>query len=381
MTIGVLNAEQVLRDIIHKNPSVLKCDRDITESPEASSIDAPLGDCYYEMPGSCRPGAQHAVTDIIRTLRGKRMPLTTEGTILERGQTCLIPLSWGIALPKNICVRATAKSSIGRLDALVRLVADREPEFDRVGFGHTCNLYVEVAPLTFHLKVKSGKALSQLRFMKGDEDLCTVPVRELTDYEDEPVLVGSSNAIRPSEGDGRGVLLSLDTTPDERVGFIGFVARKDVSTAIDPGLRKVKHEEDDPRYDPHEFWEPVKAEEADAGLVRIERDRFYIFRSVERFRIPRHLAVECQAYSEGMGDIRIHYAGFAHPWFGHERAAGTPLIFEVRGHSVDTFLRHGDALAKVFFRRMSEPAPPPKPDNSSYDSQELNLSACFRPWV
>lgn len=377
MPIGVLNATQVRELIIRGDPPVLKCDREIHEAPEASSIDAPLGDCYYEMPGSFRPGAKYAVVDIIRKLNAPEHKIPSEGITLARGRSYLVRLMWDIKLPKNICVRATAKSSIGRLDALVRLVADEEPEFDRVRVNGAGKLYVEVAPLTFPLVIKPGKSLSQLRFMKGDEDVCTVPVRELREFEDEAVLVGrggSEREIRTSEGDGRGVLLSLDTTPDETVGFIGFVAKKDVEQAIDPWRRGVEC------YDPHDFWEPVEPDPRDRKLVRIERDRFYIFRSVERFRIPSHLAVECQAYSEGMGDIRIHYAGFAHPWFGYERPEGTPLIFEVRGHSVDTFLRHGDALAKVYFRRMSELAPKPDGDRDSYGSQELKLSACFGPW-
>jgi dCTP deaminase len=375
MPIGVLNAEQVRALIIGADPPVLKCDREIREAPEASSIDAPLGDRYYKMPGSFRPGAKYAVADIIRRLGAREQEIPPEGATLDRGGSYLIRLMWDIKLPKNICVRATAKSSIGRLDALVRLIADEEPEFDRIRVKGAGRLYVEVAPLTFPLLVRPGKSLSQLRFMKGDEDVCTVPVRELTEFEDEPVLVGSGGReleLRTSEGDSRGVLLSLDTTPDEEVGFIGFVAKNDVVEPIDPWLRN------DDRYDPHEFWEPVRPDARDKHLVCIERDRFYIFRSVERFRIPSHLAVECQAYSEGMGDIRIHYAGFAHPWFGYDRTEGTPLIFEVRGHSVDTFLRHGDALAKVYFRRMSERAH--EPDHSSYNAQELKLSACFSPW-
>jgi dCTP deaminase len=327
------------------------------------------------MPGSCRPGADYDIVDIIRKLGAKKKELDPD-TILRRGHTYLIPLAWDIALPRNICVRGTAKRSIGRLDALVRLVADKQPEFDRIGVGGSCKAYVEVVPLTFDLVVWPGQALSQLRFMKGDEDVCTVPVRELETFEDEPVLVGihgEKQRLRSSEGDGRGVLLGLDTTADGQTDFMGFVAKKEVEVPIDPTRRGADC------YDPREFWEPVRPVSADPKLVRIERDRFYIFRSVERFRIPSHLAVECQAYSEGMGDIRIHYAGFAHPFFGYDRTAGTPLIFEVRGHSVDTFLRHGDALAKVYFRRMSEPAT--RPDKSSYNAQELNLSACFSAWV
>jgi deoxycytidine triphosphate deaminase len=90
------------------------------------------------------------------------------------------------------------------------------------------------------------------------------------------------------------------------------------------------------------------------------------------------LAVDAQAYSESLGDIRIHYAGFAHPHFGHERPKGTPLIFEVRGHNMDTILRDGDALAKVYFRRMSKNAKRGKKDQ--YDAQELKLSGCFKDW-
>jgi len=74
----------------------------------------------------------------------------------------------------------------------------------------------------------------------------------------------------------------------------------------------------------------------------------------------------------------IHYAGFAHPFFGFERNGGTPLIFEVRGHSVNTILRDGDALAKVHFRRMSRAAEPD--EAAQYNAQELQLSGCFKGW-
>jgi hypothetical protein len=85
-----------------------------------------------------------------------------------------------------------------------------------------------------------------------------------------------------------------------------------------------------------------------------------------------------QAYSESLGDIRIHYAGFAHPFFGFGRDNGTPLIFEVRGHSMDTILSGEDVLAKVYFRRMSVPAKEDK--KPTYNEQELQLSACFKEW-
>ena len=373
MPVGVLNSDQIGEIIADR---VLKSDSTITPDlkPEDSAIDAPLGEYMYEMKGSRRPNAGQAVIDVIHDYKkGERITLNSEApTVLEKGNVYLIKLKWSVALPLGLCIRATAKSSIGRLDTLVRLVADCESEFDRVSTGRTAELYVEVAPLTFSIQVKPNLPLSQLRFMRGNEDWCTVPNGALmAPFEDPPVLVMPRRAtLDDSHGDPSGVLLSLNLEPEETTGFVGYCAKKDIGEAIDPAKKD--------GYDPEAFWEPLKA--GPGRTMTIEKDRFYIFRSVERFRVPAHLCVDCQAYSEALGDIRIHYAGFAHPFFGDGHPqGGAPLIFEVRGHSVDTFLRHGDSLAKVYFRRMSKPAnKPTKP--SVYSSQELKLSACFKNW-
>jgi len=76
--------------------------------------------------------------------------------------------------------------------------------------------------------------------------------------------------------------------------------------------------------------------------------------------------------------LRIHYAGFVHPGFGFERPEGTPIIFEVRGHNVKTFLRDGEMLARIKFYRMSEPCE--KPEETPYEKKELKLSSYFKDW-
>ena len=53
-----------------------------------------------------------------------------------------------------------------------------------------------------------------------------------------------------------------------------------------------------------------------------------------------------------MGEIRIHYAGFVHPYFGfflREWEKGTPLIFEVRGHQVPVSLADKEKMANLIF--------------------------------
>jgi deoxycytidine triphosphate deaminase len=97
--------------------------------------------------------------------------------------------------------------------------------------------------------------------------------------------------------------------------------------------------------------------------------------------MPDHIALECQAYTETMGEWRIEYAGFAHPHFGSMRPdkKGSPLMFEVRGHNIPTILTDGIPLGNVCFKRMSERVKPPK-KRGSYENQELKLSSCFKKW-
>lgn len=113
--------------------------------------------------------------------------------------------------------------------------------------------------------------------------------------------------------------------------------------------------------------------------LRLETNRLYILRSKDRLRLPGHLAVECQTYTETLGEWRIEYAGFAHPRFGWSRQEGTPIIFEVRGHNIPTILRDKLPLGKVSFRRMSREVPQPS-TWPQYEDQELRLSRCFAPW-
>jgi dCTP deaminase len=79
--------------------------------------------------------------------------------------------------------------------------------------------------------------------------------------------------------------------------------------------------------------------------------------------------------------MRIHYAGFVHPFFGKDRSdekVGTPLIFEVRGHDVGVILKDSEKLARLTFYRMSQDC---KLDGKSdYGEQTLQLSKFFGPW-
>jgi dCTP deaminase len=130
-------------------------------------------------------------------------------------------------------------------------------------------------------------------------------------------------------------------------------------------------------------WDYWKFKFADShNRLRITKEQFYIIRSFEKIHLPRGIAVYCRASDETIGEMRIHYAGFVHPFFGFERTdkfRGTPLIFEVRGHDIDVSLRHGEKMARLEFYRMSEDAVREE-RNDPYAGQSLKLSKFFREW-
>jgi dCTP deaminase len=132
--------------------------------------------------------------------------------------------------------------------------------------------------------------------------------------------------------------------------------------------------------EPWKYWELVKP--APSKRLSLRKGSFYILRSKELLALPKGVAVYCRAIDESFGEMRIHYAGFVHPWFGRKRGdgqIGTPLIFEVRGHDVNVSLQDGETMARLVFYRMSEDATEEDAD-PSYEGQSLQLSKYFASW-
>lgn len=305
----------------------------------------------------------------------RRLKLDNGTFFLKENQTYIFKLVESISPSDEnlrLCGVATGKSSIGRLDVLTRLIADGWPVFDWVPEStdwtadqEKLNLYLEVTPMSFPIRVRPGDSLNQLRFFRGKPELSLLRKQELDEFFPMDSLISDSS------GDKRD--LSLDLTC-VRIGknttARAFRAKQQGNKEIEISLGKDS-------YEAHDFWE-IDSKESDS--LKIEKDLFYILRSKERFRLPSNIGVYCEAVTENLGEIRIHYAGFVHPEFGKDRKdkLGAPLIFEVRGHSVEAYLRQGEIMARLKYYWMSEPANDKK---HSYSNQELTLSRSFKKWV
>ncbi len=331
---------------------------------EDAALDLHLSDNGWVMKGSIKLKNNESFSSIISKGCFCGDPIDLKGPItLSPNQTYVVQLRETIDPKINgyaICGQATGKSSIGRLDVLTRLIVDGCARYDQLPLDHFGTLYVEVTPITFPIIVKEGVSLNQLRFFRGNMELSLLDQEKLRIYDD--LLVTSQN---------KGIdILSLNLSPCY-IGsnnVIAFRAKRDFPKERPIDLATA----DKYKIDPKDYWEPIKYSKKD--FLEIEKEYFYILRSKEKFKLPSDVGVYCQAITENLGEIRIHYAGFVHPGFGYNTNNGTPLIFEVRGHNVNAFLRDGELLANVLYYKTSELI---EFETGDYDNQELKLSKYF----
>jgi len=375
---GVLNKKQLQ---LLESKGIIQ-DASMSEDPE-SAFDLRIGDEYWEMAGCIKGIGRHE--PYYRILQNSRYCVQHKENLSQLGKVKLQSRrSYVFRVRENIRYYreeyknrfhafATGKSSIGRLDVLVRLVEDSSPYYDRVSPDNPGSLFLEVTPITFNVEVKPNIMLNQLRVFYGHPKLSEINPDELQEGYWGEVIVDENGRV-PEDVDK--LTLNLKPVSYGNDEFIAFQALTDNLT-ID-----LTSEE---KLDPHEYWRGIKPSRE--NTVEIKKGSFYILRSRERFKLPEDIAVYCEAVSEEFGEIRIHYAGFVHPCFGLYRdiGKGAPLTLEVRGHTLDTFLRHGETLATVKYYRMSQPHKYQTEDikkekKQGYSSQELNLSKIFKTW-
>ncbi|HEX5460727.1 MAG TPA: 2'-deoxycytidine 5'-triphosphate deaminase [Steroidobacteraceae bacterium] len=340
---------------------------------QPASIDLRLGEWAYPVDASFLPGKDMKVREKMEKLDSsfERFQIDLRnGAVLEKGRVYVIPLQETINLRSDVAAFANPKSSTGRLDILTRLIADEATRFDQVEEGYEGQLYLEVAPRTFSVVVKTGTRLNQLRFRRtrgeNPKPITAVDWRTLL----AEGQITDSTAMTEKTAD-------LPFTIDLRGSgsdnaLIGWRAKKHAKR-IDLECRD---------YDPFDFWEPIRFHK-DSSLI-LDPDEFYILMTREKIAVPPEFAAEMLAYDTRAGEFRVHYAGFFDPGFGwdaqNRRVGSSRGVLEVRSHEVPFLLEHGQTVGWLHYERMAE-----RPDalygndlRSNYQGQQLKLAKQFR---
>jgi dCTP deaminase len=336
---------------------------------QPASLDLRLGSTAYRLRCSFLPGSR-PVRDRLLEYQMGEIDLTA-GAVLEQNRPYLIPLQEQFRLPRTVRARANPRSSTGRLDVFTRVVTDYGQHFDEIPAGYTGQLYLEVVPRSFTIKVRSGLTLNQVRFLVGTPRLDDRALKKA--HATDPIVFPGSK-VDPGERAwvSDGLFLSVDLSGQGRK-FVGYRAKK--SSALLDLERQATYDVDD-------FWERVQPNSS--GRLILEPEEFYLLVSRERVRIPPGLAAEMAAYDPTSGELRTHYAGFFDPGFGDvgpDEPPGTHAVLEVRAHDVSFALEHGQRLCKLTFEWMTEA--PEKAYGaalgSRYQRQYLALGRQFKP--
>ena len=354
---GVL-ADHQIRALI--TSGAIAADSPVTDGQiQPASLDLRLGQTAYRVRASFLAGRNRSVQERLADFQMHQIDLTN-GAVLEKGCVYVVPLMERLSLPKGMTAAASAKSSIGRLDLLTRVITDHGTEFDRVPEGYDGPLYVEICPRSFSVVAQSGQMLNQIIFRQGRTWMSDDALRAL--HAQTPLVSGD-----PVISDGLG--FSVDLKPAEG-HLVGYRAKPHTGV-ID--LSRLNH------YDPADFWEPVHT---DTGWIILDPGAFYILVSREAIAIPPMQAAEMAPYLAMVGEFRVHYAGFFDPGFGYAAAggAGSRGVLEVRCHEAPFVLEHGQIVGRLVYEHMAAlPAALYGQDiKSNYQGQGLKLSKHFR---
>lgn len=334
---------------------------------QPASLDLSFSARAWRVRASFLPSAERRVASRLADGLAMQAMDLTHGAVLERGCVYLVELKERLSLPATVAGAANPKSSTGRIDVFVRLVTDYSAAFDEIPAGYEGPLYAEISPRSFSIVARENSSLNQLRLKTGDYRVSDEALAEL--HQHTPLVDGAAHI-----DNGLGLRVALGDLKNES-SVIGWRARRH-SDLID--VDKVG------ALDPYDFFEPISPQKS--GFIILDPDEFYILASREKLLIPPDYAVEMAPISPGLGEFRVHYAGFFDPgfgWFGTTIAAsrmrGSRAVLEVRSHDAPFVLEDGQLVARLAYERMAA-----RPDRlygeamqSNYQGQGLKLSKHF----
>jgi len=317
------------------------------EQIQPSSFDLTVSNTLYHLPFSSLPIGN--IDDFLKTKSNYTINLE-KNSFLHKGNVYVAELNERLNLPAGIIAKANPKSSIGRVDVHVRLITENGKYFDEVPQNYSGKLYLEIFPNSFDISFDKDISLNQLRFFDvGTQKLDGRLLKYLSNYH-SLLLDNFGNPINPDNFiDDDSVYFTLDLTLENP----GYVARHDA-----PPVNLSKRDLPLSKY----F---NKVNVINDGII-IQKDSFYLFRSLEKFNIPKDHCAEMVDVSTKSGEFRAHYAGFFDPGFNSN------VVLEVRNSGAPLFLRNKQRIVGVnYFQLKSEPEKTyGQQINSSYQNQE-----------
>lgn len=310
------------------------------EHVNPASLDLAVSDEIYRVERSFLPKNEETIRENLKVIGASPH---AHGVPLESGVTYLARATASLRLPESVYGYCNPKSSTGRTDVHVRVMADGVARYDSIApAGYHGEIWFLIKPQLIPIILPVGEPISQIRFFNADTRLKETELE--TVYRKEKLVFGLDGKMIPwsrisiSDRDG-----SLILTADLTSKVIGWKC-SGTKKVIDFGKRKF--------YAPLDFFMPMKKD--GKGFIVLKGGNFYILSVREAVRIPPSFSCEMIPMDERSGEFRSHYAGFLDPgwgWGKRGEGKGRPFTLEVRPFE-DIVLRDGQPIAKIRFERM-----------------------------
>lgn len=321
---------------------------DLNMHIQPASIDIPIGSKAYLVKQKFIPFSQK-IDFIIEKVKLEEFDLTNS-TLLLKGQTYLIPCL-KVDLPENLVVKISPKSSIGRIDVMVRTIFDNLGLYDSILPKNKGELWLEVTPQSFNIKLQKGICLSQLRFFlisNSQEEKKTKEKLEKTSF----LFDNNGNTLKHNFHNTT-LFLGLDVSPNSLIGYEALPT----NNIIDLSKEKA--------FNSNKFFKEIKT--SSKGKLLLEKDKFYILHTKELISIPYDFSMEMIPFSHLIGELRVHYAGFFDPGFGNKN--GCVGVLEIRPHENIT-IYDGQPICQIEFFENSKKPETPYGEKNNYQNQK-----------
>lgn len=319
-----------------------------------ASIDLPLSTEVFQLESIFLPSKGEHVRTLIPQVGGEKWDLARP---LEIGVPYLIRLEGKWKLPSGVYGYANPKSSTGRINLFSRLVADNVDMYDAISRGWEGEMWMLVRADSFRVKLKAGKAVSQMRLFDGKSFLDALHM-EIAVNKHGLIFGQDCQRVKFEDMSHWHDSLILSIAVGDNFGWECRGTRKYLDFAAD-GSHKVS-----------DFFETISPVN---GAFQLRKGGFYILSTKERVLVPPNLSAELRPIDPRLGEFRSHAAGYIDPGWGYGangEGCGRPITLEVIPHE-DMLVRDGQAIARIRYEHMkTEPDVPYDSANSNYTQQE-----------
>jgi len=332
-----IQIDKLLKELV-QNKKITHVDGlDITNSIQPSSLDVNVGSEGYLVKGKLRPYGND-ITDVLNDIAVQKIDLG-DGATLYKGQTYIFPCL-NLEIPKDLYVQCSPKSSIGRVDLLIRAIFNQSGLYDRSDKGYKGALWIEISPQSFNVKIEAGIPLIQLNLGRDVDYTLNI-------NEEKGLFIGLEKGENPYLIDKQTMVLGLNV-PES--GVVGYEAR-DTNNPLD--LTVIG------KADPLEYFKPVEIGYDCKNGVSLQKDHFYILSTSNKVAVPSRFTAEMLPLSHYIGELRAHYAGYFDPGFGYGNEGeigGNYGVLEVRPYETYTYYHGQPVCIFRYYRNSEEPS-------------------------